>query len=327
MAVVHYSLEKRSAALLLMVAMIALALLPLMPGSAQQSGGVGLEDSDRAGCHCHNIAPDPGVTLNLMGLPDRYEPGQVYDLLISVAGGPPITEGMVAEGGFMVSCTNGTFAVPEGSDQVQVFNGDRTASHTLAGDKYRQWRLLWRAPKEGTGDAVLYLSVNSVNGDGVETGDIDQYNSVVAVSLGEPQAGVVDEGASEWGVPLAAYWVGTLAFVATLVLTWAAYYVIRGTSRHNVVHIGSRKRYVVEERSPPSSYGAAFLIALLTVVELASAFLLVEGVVGGRSDIALAVNLAVVLGLFVMIVAIYRSAFIPRLASIEPEEPGPGAEG
>ena len=327
MAVVIYSLVKRSAALLLIVSMIALALFPLMPGSAQQSGGVGLEDSDRAGCHCHNVDPDPGVTLNLMGLPDRYEPDQVYDLLISVAGGPPITEGMVAEGGFMVSCTNGTFAVPDGSDLVQVFNGDKSASHTLAGNKYRQWRVLWRAPKEGTGDAVLYMSVNSVNGDGVETGDIDQYNSIAVVSLGEPQTADVDEGASEWGIPLAAYWVGTIAFVATLVLTWAAYYVIRGTSRHNVVHIGSRKRYVVEERSPPSSYGAAILIAILTIVELASTFLLVEGVIDGRSDTALAVNLAVVLGLFIMILAIYRSAFIPRLASIEPEETGPGTEG
>jgi hypothetical protein len=307
--------------------MIALPLLPLAPGSAQQSGGVGLEDSDRAGCHCHNTAPDPSVTLNLMGLPATYEPDRVYDLIVSVAGGPPVTEGLVALGGFMVTCTNGTFAVPEGSDMVQVFNGDRTASHTLAGNKYRQWRLLWRAPREGTGDAVFYMSVNSVNGDGVETGDLDQYNSVVAVSLGEPQVSDADEGASQWGVPMAAYWVGTTAFLATLVLTWAAYYVIRGTSRHHAVHIGSRSRYVVEERSPPATYGAAILVAILTVVELASAFLLVEGVVQGRSDMALAVNLAVVLGLFVVIVAIYRSAFIPRLASIEPEGPGPGAEG
>jgi hypothetical protein len=320
-------MDKRSAALLLVVAMTALALIVPIPGYAQQSGGVGLEDSDKVGCDCHNVAPDPGVTLNLMGLPHAYEPDQVYDLIITVAGGPPLSETMVAAGGFMVSCTNGSFAVPEGSDQVQVFNGDKTASHTLAGNKVRQWHLLWRAPKEGAGDAVFYMSVNSVNGDGVETGDIDQYNSIVVVSLGEPQAGAVEEGASEWGVPIAAYWLGTIAFLATLVLTWAAYYVIRGTSRHHVVHIGSRRRYVVEERSPPSSYGAAMLVAMLTVVELASAFLLVEGVVRGRSDVALAINLAVVLGLFVMIIAIYRSAFIPRLASIEPEDAGPGVEG
>jgi hypothetical protein len=326
-AVVRLSSKKRQAALLLVTVLIAMAFPLVSMGSAQQSGGVGLEDSSQAGCHCHNTGPDPGVTLNLMGLPERYEPGETYDLILSVAGGPPITEGMIAQGGFMISCTNGTFAIPEGSDMVQVFAEDLSASHTLAGNKVRQWRILWRAPREEAGDAVFYLSVNSVNGDGVETGDLDQYNTIRAVSLGEPKAAEGDEGASEWGIPIAAYWVGTIAFLATLVLTWAAYYLIRGTSRHHQVHIGSKERYVVEEQTPPSSYGAAILVAILTIIELASAFLLVEGIVEGRSDTALAVNLAVVLGLFVMILAIYRSAFIPRLTSIEPEDPGPGTEG
>ncbi|MCK4969798.1 MAG: hypothetical protein KAS77_04705, partial [Thermoplasmata archaeon] len=131
----------------------------------------------------------------------------------------------------MITCTNGTFAIPEGSDMVQVFEDGLSASHTLAGNKVRQWRILWRAPREETGDAVLYLSVNSVNGDGVETGDLDQYNTIRAVSLGEPQVEEGEGGVSEWGIPIMAYWMGTIAFLATLVLTWAAYYLIRGTSR------------------------------------------------------------------------------------------------
>lgn len=324
---VHSPSRKRSFALLVMAVALAAGLLLPGWGGAQQSGGIGLEDSDVAGCTCHNTVPDSGVTLNLMGLPDSYVPDQVYDLIITVAGGPPIEEGAVAVGGFMVSCSNGSFAVPEGSDQVQVFLEGTTASHTLAGNKVRQWHILWRAPREGTGDAILHLAVNSVNGDGVETGDLDQYNTIVAVSLGEPAP--VEEGAapSEWGIPIAAYWLGVLSFLATLVLTWAAYYIIRGTSRHHTVHIGSRRKYVVEEQTPPSSFGAMVLVAILTVVELASAFLLVQGVVEGWGDTALAINLAVVLGLFVMIVAIYRSAFIPRLARIEPEGSGPKAGG
>jgi hypothetical protein len=106
-----------------------------------------------------------------------------------------------------------------------------------------------------------------------------------------------------------------------------AYYLIKGTSRHHVVHIGSRRRYVMEETTSPSSFGASFLIALLTLVEVVAAVLLVWNIREGASETALAVNLAVVLGLFVMILAIYRSAFVPKLTSIEPEEAGPGTRG
>ena len=189
MAVLSTTLGRRSVALLVMAVLLACALPPLPTGSAVQSGGTGLEDSDRAGCHCHNLAPDAVVTLNLMGVPERYEPGQVYDLIITVAGGPPYDELATASGGFMVSCTNGTFAVPEGSDQVQVFNNGQSASHTLAGNKFRQWRVPWRAPGDDVGDAVFYLAANSVNGDGVETGELDAYNSLRTFSafIGPPK--------------------------------------------------------------------------------------------------------------------------------------------
>jgi hypothetical protein len=267
------------------------------------------------------------VTLNLMGLPDSYEPGTVYDLVITVAGGPPYDELATASGGFMVSCTNGSFVVPEGSDQVQVFNNGQSASHTLAGNKVRQWRLLWRAPGEGVGDAVFHLSANSVNGDGVETGELDAYNSLRTFSAGEPAEEAVETGPSEWGVPLAAYWMGVIAFLATLVVTWMAYYIIKGTSRHHVVHTGSRRRYVVEERTAPASFGAAFLIAALTVVEVVAFVVLLVNIQTNAGETALAVNLAVVLALFAMTLAIYRSTFVPKLASIEPEETGPGAGG
>ena len=327
MAVVKLTLGKRSAILLVMMVMIACAL-PLFPvGSAVQSGGTGLEDADVAGCHCHNLAPDTGVTLNLMGLPEHYEPGDVYELVLTVAGGPPIDEQGIAAGGFMVSCTNGTFAVPEGSDQVQVFNNGQSASHTGVGNSVRQWRLLWRAPQAGTGDAVFHMSANSVNGDGVETGELDAFNQMRTYSAGEAPTEVKEEGPSEWGIPIAAYWMGTISFLATLIVTWIAYYLIKGTSRHHVVHTGTRRRYVVEERSAPSSFGASFIIGMLTIIQVASAVLLVWNIRNGASETVLAVNMAVVLGLLVMIIAIYRSAFMVQLATIEPEETGPGARG
>ena len=158
----------------------------------------------------------------------------------------------------------------------------------------------------------------------LETGELDAYNSMRTYSGGEPAEEVEEEGPSEWGVPLAAYWMGLTAFLATLVVTWVAYYLIKGTSRHHVVHTGTRHRYVVEERTSPSSFGAMFLIAVLTAVELAAALLLVWNIREGAGETALAVNLAVVLALFVMTLAIYRSAFVPRLVGIEPEETGQG---
>ena len=290
------------------------------PASGTSAGGLSLQDSDINGCHCHNVAPSPNVTLNLMGLPERYAPDTAYELTITVAGGPAMFAGMTNAGGFMVSVTNGTFSVPTGSDLVQTFNEGKSASHTSAGNDYRQWKLVWTSPKAGTGDAVFHLSANSVNGDGIETGELDAYNKELTVSFGAVQAANATTGVSEWGVPLRAYWMGTIGFVAVLVLTWAAFYLIKGTSTHNVVHIGKRRRYRVEERTPPTSFGAAVLIAILTVVEAIAAAILVAGIGDGRSGEGLTINLAAVLALFAVILAIYRSAFVPKVVRIDPEE-------
>jgi heme/copper-type cytochrome/quinol oxidase subunit 4 len=323
-AVVPSLLRRRFAKPMVTAVVAAMALLlPFLPtGIAVHNGGTGLEDSDVAGCHCHNVAPDPDVTLNLMGLQERYVPDQTYVLTITVAGGPPVLEGAQNEGGFMLSCTNGTFSVPEGSDLVQVFGDGQSVSHTMAGNDFRQWTVVWKAPKEGTGDAIFHLSANTVNGDGVETGELDAYNQLLSVSLGEPEdPGPVDD-VSEWGVPLRAYWMGSIAFVATLALTWAAFYLIRGTSRHHQVHVGSRRRYLVEERSPPSSFGAAMVIGVLAVVEVIASALLFQGLSEGAKEEAIAIYLAIILALFLVIIAIYRSTFVPRLTSIEPEDSG-----
>jgi len=307
------------------MAALAIALLP--GASATQAGGVGIQDADRLGCHCHNTAPDPGVTLNLMNVPESYVPDTAYELTITVAGGPPLVEGMASAGGFILTVTNGTLSVPTGSDLVQVFNNELSATHTLAGNGYRQWKVVWNAPKAGTGDALFYLSANTVNGDGVETGNLDAYNQQRTVSKGTPPAATTGDGVSEWGVPLRAYWMGTLGFVAVLVLTWAAFYIIRGTSRHNVVHIGRRMRYRVEERTPPSSFGAMVVIAVLTCVEAVAAVILVRSILDGEATEGVAINLAIVLALFAFVLATYRAAFVPRLERIEPEEAPRGGGG
>ncbi len=315
-----------AAAGLLAIALAALAIA-LAPGaSATQAGGVGIQDADLLGCHCHNVAPDAGVTLNLMNVPERYVPDTAYELTVTAAGGPTMFEGMASAGGFILTVTNGTLAVPAGSDLVQVFNNELSASHTLAGNDYRQWKVVWKAPKAGTGDALFYVSANTVNGDGVETGELDAYNMMRTISFGTPPATVTEDGVSEWGVPLRAYWMGTLGFVAVLVLTWAAFYIIRGTSRHHVVHIGRRMRYRVEERTPPVSFGAAVVIAVLTGVEAVAAFFLVTSIVDGEATEGVAINLAVVLALFAFVLAVYRAAFVPKLVRIDAEE-APRGEG
>jgi len=314
-----------AASLLLVVLVVWGATAPRATGTS--AGGLSLQDSDINGCHCHNVAPSPNVTLNLMGLPERYAPDTAYELTITVAGGPAMFVGMTNAGGFMVSVTNGTFSVPTGSDLVQTFNEGKSASHTTAGNDYRQWHLVWTSPKAGTGDAVFHLSANSVNGDGIETGELDAYNKELTVSFGTAQAANATTGPSEWGVPLRAYWMGTIGFVAVLVLTWAAFYLIKGTSAHNVVHIGKRRRYRVEERTPPASFGAAVLIATLTVVEAVAAAVLAVGIGEGRSGVGLTINLAAVLALFALILAIYRAAFVAKVVRIDPEETPKGGGG
>jgi hypothetical protein len=87
----------------------------------------------------------------------------------------------------------------------------------------------WTAPDEGTGDAVLTVYFNVVNGEnGNDAGD--GWTRLVAVSLGTPQALEDETGIHELGVSLKQYWIGLIGIAVTLVFVLLAYIVLRGGS-------------------------------------------------------------------------------------------------
>ena len=108
-------------------------------------------------------------------------------------------------------------------------------AHTEAGNDYTSWVLDWTAPESGK-DVDFILHVNSVNGDGVQTGQIDQWNRAdytLQSSFGI--IGDVIPEAPEPFVVLATLILITLALVAITIL-YGFYRSIRTVSvgRHSL---------------------------------------------------------------------------------------------
>jgi hypothetical protein len=137
--------------------------------------------------------------------------------------------GVASAGGFALEVSNGTLAVPEGASDVLVMGAsDQWATHTRDGSGQRQWRLLWTAPDPVLGDATFYLAVLSADGDGFHD-DEDAWN-MAAFIIRSPAPPSDDDGSGEGPartIPLNAYWFGVIAFIATLMIVWVAFLVLK----------------------------------------------------------------------------------------------------
>ncbi|MDP7006989.1 MAG: hypothetical protein QGG57_02195 [Candidatus Poseidoniia archaeon] len=179
------------------------------------------------GCNCHN--PDQSGTglWSLENFPARYEPGATYNLTLTIAdSGVSDAADPAAAGGFLMRVTNGSF---EGGTDFWVNDDSRMLSHNADSDDQRNWTVAWTAPEEGSGDAVLTVYFNVVNGEnGNDPGD--GWTRLVAVSLGTPQALEDEVGIHELGVSLKQYWIGLIGIGITMVFVLLAYIVLRGGS-------------------------------------------------------------------------------------------------
>ncbi|OIR12273.1 MAG: hypothetical protein BEU05_03140 [Marine Group III euryarchaeote CG-Bathy2] len=179
------------------------------------------------GCSCHNVDQSETGLWSLEGFPARYEPGMTYNLSLAIAdSGVTDAADPVAAGGFLLRVTNGSFA---GGDGFWTGDGGRLLSHNADSNDQRNWTVAWTAPDEGSGDVVLTLYFNVVNGEkGNDAGD--GWTRLVAVSLGTPQALEDEAGIHELGVSLKQYWIGLIGIAITLVFVLLAYIVLRGGS-------------------------------------------------------------------------------------------------
>jgi len=129
---------------------------------------------------CHLDAPlnEPSGKLVIIGLPDRFEHGQVYPLTIS------LTHPSLAIAGFQLSARfregelrgrqAGKFVTEGSRVAVSELDGIEYVHHTLeslaATRDTARWQIRWTAPSSG-GDVELNLAANASNDDASALGD------------------------------------------------------------------------------------------------------------------------------------------------------------
>ncbi|MGQ0384443.1 MAG: choice-of-anchor V domain-containing protein, partial [Gammaproteobacteria bacterium] len=165
---------------------LAFALAALLPAPAllalhfrdgppaRVTGGFG-EDSCLA-CHSGNALNDPAGMLTLGGFPERYVPGQRYELELALS-----RSGGIATAGFQLAVRlatgntqAGTLNVPEPDtsgvalleERGVQFAYHRRADASRADAGSFRWKISWTAP-ESAGDVILHAA--AVAGDGDES--------------------------------------------------------------------------------------------------------------------------------------------------------------
>jgi hypothetical protein len=194
-----------------------------------------------AGATCHAPLPNDNVRAVLQGVPGNYSampsPGEAYmarqfNLTVRISGGPG---GDI--GGFNLRVSAGTLEPASGqSALMRIESQGAEATHTVAGNKQREWDLVWTAPEEPADAVVFDLVVNAIfppdERDPASAAPTSQWNRATFVSSGEhgPNVGA---GAGhglrieEIGVNWLAYWVGIVSFVFLGVVLVAYYIVFR----------------------------------------------------------------------------------------------------
>ncbi|HEX8560716.1 MAG TPA: PQQ-dependent sugar dehydrogenase [Pyrinomonadaceae bacterium] len=130
---------------------------------------------------CHTTPAQSTGTITL-GVPDRYTPGQTYDITVTHATADPTR----VRWGFEMTALDGadqkagSFAPAD--DLTRVVNGEgpfpsrEYVEHTSKGTfPGRQdgagWTFRWTAPAEDVGPVTFYVAGNQANGDGGSSGD------------------------------------------------------------------------------------------------------------------------------------------------------------
>jgi uncharacterized repeat protein (TIGR01451 family) len=130
---------------------------------------------------CHTAPAQSTGTLSL-GVPQKYTPGQTYDVTVTHATSDPTR----VRWGFELTALDaaderaGSFAPAD--DLTRVINGEgpfpareyveHTSKGTFPGQQNgASWGFRWTAPAEDVGPVTFYLAGNQANGDGNSSGD------------------------------------------------------------------------------------------------------------------------------------------------------------
>ncbi len=164
------------------------------------TGGFG-EPSCR---ECHFDGPTrPPEMLSLGGVPERYQPGAVYELHVWIRDTTARVGGFqlaarVAEGPH-AGTQAGTLCARDARVDVvaDTATGVQYASHAgAARADSLQWQLQWHAPTEDVGPVAFHVAANSANDDDSMLGDVIILRSWTTRSQ---ESGVRSQGVSGCG--------------------------------------------------------------------------------------------------------------------------------
>jgi len=137
------------------------------------------------GCTCHSGSASSDVTITLTWMwgdtiiPEqpcaddgpKYAANATRTIMVTITGGPNVTNSSVNHGGFNLVASAGTLSAIDNT--TQIINGE--ATHTEFGNDQRSWQVNWTAPSDTSQDITFTAHGNSVNGDGAASSD-DKWN-------------------------------------------------------------------------------------------------------------------------------------------------------
>ncbi len=119
-----------------------------------------MEGYSESGCTCHGSDPGNNANVTIEGVPDKYEAGEDYTLMIKLSGGPSAS-GSGHQGGFNLAASGGTFS-PLDASTYTTEEGEITHEHS--GANQREWAVTWTAPLSES-DIRFTIAGNIVDGD------------------------------------------------------------------------------------------------------------------------------------------------------------------
>ena len=143
--------------LLLIIVLSSLLIAPSMEvfGSSH-----GIEGYSETGCNCHGSNPGDDTYVEIIGIPKNYSHGEVYQLTITLTGGPQEAE-QGHRGGFNLKASDGDFISKDSTTYITE-NGEITHDHS--GANQRTWDIEWKAPYREE-DVLFTIAGNVVDGD------------------------------------------------------------------------------------------------------------------------------------------------------------------
>lgn len=137
---------------------------------------------------CHGGAATNSGTIDFVGLPAEFEPGQTYDFQVVV--NEPDADGVLDAAGFQLVATNGfnnlqrgSFTVVDAGTRINPINRLVHNTPKLFSGTEAVWDVQYTTPNDPTlfQDIIFYLAGNSVNLNGNTGGDVVYSNSALIV--------------------------------------------------------------------------------------------------------------------------------------------------